>query len=185
MLNWCMSKRWLPNTGLWYNVWARGEGGGLVRQSLEYLTPLILLLHKYNVQWNKYILGPSFNFSCGLFLLNSAWLAHTLPQMPYGRFILYSIEQNMSLSAGPPSSSLAVEAYFMHITGLRHFRDIKHTFNYSLNSCSHAQWSLSLPRFWRAQHRYVAIANTILLLCYLDKICLSPSGGLWQASANL
>jgi hypothetical protein len=29
------------------------------------------------------------------------------------------------------------------------------------------------------------IANTILLLCYLDKICLSPFGGLWQASANL
>ncbi len=25
------------------------------------------------------------------------------------------------------------------------------------------------------------IANTILLLCYLDKMCLSPSGGLWQA----
>jgi hypothetical protein len=29
------------------------------------------------------------------------------------------------------------------------------------------------------------IANTILLLCYFDKICLSPTGGLWQASANL
>ena len=29
------------------------------------------------------------------------------------------------------------------------------------------------------------IANTILLLCYLDKICLSLTGGLWQASANL
>jgi hypothetical protein len=29
------------------------------------------------------------------------------------------------------------------------------------------------------------IANTILLLCYLDKIYLSPSGGLWQASALL
>ena len=29
------------------------------------------------------------------------------------------------------------------------------------------------------------IANTILLLCYLDKMCLSPSGGLWQASALL
>ncbi len=29
------------------------------------------------------------------------------------------------------------------------------------------------------------IANTILLLCYFDKMCLSPSGGLWQASAFL
>jgi hypothetical protein len=29
------------------------------------------------------------------------------------------------------------------------------------------------------------IANTILLLCYIDKMCLSPSGGLWQASAHL
>jgi hypothetical protein len=29
------------------------------------------------------------------------------------------------------------------------------------------------------------IANTILLLCYLNKMCLSPSGGLWQASALL
>jgi hypothetical protein len=29
------------------------------------------------------------------------------------------------------------------------------------------------------------IANTILLLCYLDKICLSLTGGFWQASANL
>ncbi len=29
------------------------------------------------------------------------------------------------------------------------------------------------------------IANTILLLCYLDKMCLSPSGGLWQASTFL
>ncbi len=29
------------------------------------------------------------------------------------------------------------------------------------------------------------IANTILLLCYLNKMCLSPSGGLWQASAHL
>ena len=29
------------------------------------------------------------------------------------------------------------------------------------------------------------IANTILLLFYLDKICLILSGGLWQASANL
>jgi hypothetical protein len=29
------------------------------------------------------------------------------------------------------------------------------------------------------------IANTILLLCYLDKMCLSPSGCLWQASAFL
>ncbi len=29
------------------------------------------------------------------------------------------------------------------------------------------------------------IANSILLLCFLDKICLIPTGGLWQASANL
>jgi hypothetical protein len=29
------------------------------------------------------------------------------------------------------------------------------------------------------------IANTILLLCYLNKICLSLTGGLWQASAHL
>jgi hypothetical protein len=29
------------------------------------------------------------------------------------------------------------------------------------------------------------IANTILLHCYLDKICLILTGGLWQASANL
>ena len=29
------------------------------------------------------------------------------------------------------------------------------------------------------------IANTILLLCYLYKICLILTGGLWQASANL
>ncbi len=29
------------------------------------------------------------------------------------------------------------------------------------------------------------IANTILLLCYFDKICLSLTGGLWQALANL
>jgi hypothetical protein len=29
------------------------------------------------------------------------------------------------------------------------------------------------------------IANTILLLCYLDMMCLSPSGGFWQASAFL
>jgi hypothetical protein len=29
------------------------------------------------------------------------------------------------------------------------------------------------------------IANTIQLLCYLDKICLPPSGGLCQASAFL
>ncbi len=28
-------------------------------------------------------------------------------------------------------------------------------------------------------------AKTILLLCYLDKICLSLTGGLWKASANL
>ncbi len=26
------------------------------------------------------------------------------------------------------------------------------------------------------------IANTILLLCYLDKMCQSPSGGHWQAT---
>jgi hypothetical protein len=30
-----------------------------------------------------------------------------------------------------------------------------------------------------------SIANTILLLCYFDKIGLSLTGGLWQASANL
>ncbi len=29
------------------------------------------------------------------------------------------------------------------------------------------------------------IANTVLLLCYLNKICLSLTGGLWQALANL
>ncbi len=29
------------------------------------------------------------------------------------------------------------------------------------------------------------IANTILLLCYLDKICLILTGGLWPALANL
>ncbi len=29
------------------------------------------------------------------------------------------------------------------------------------------------------------IASTILLLCYLYKICLTLIGGLWQASANL
>ena len=29
------------------------------------------------------------------------------------------------------------------------------------------------------------IASTILLLCYLNKICLTLTGGLWQASANL
>ncbi len=28
-------------------------------------------------------------------------------------------------------------------------------------------------------------ANTILLLCYFDKMCLSPSSGLWQALAFL
>jgi hypothetical protein len=29
------------------------------------------------------------------------------------------------------------------------------------------------------------VANTILLLRYLDKICLIFTGGFWQASANL
>jgi hypothetical protein len=29
------------------------------------------------------------------------------------------------------------------------------------------------------------IANSILLLCYFDKICLILTGGLWQALANL
>ncbi len=29
------------------------------------------------------------------------------------------------------------------------------------------------------------IDNTILLLCYLDNMCRSPSGGLWQASVFL
>ncbi len=29
------------------------------------------------------------------------------------------------------------------------------------------------------------IANCILLLCYLDKICLILTGGLWQALENL
>ncbi len=29
------------------------------------------------------------------------------------------------------------------------------------------------------------IANTILLLCYLNKICLTLTGGFWQALANL
>ena len=62
----------------------------------------------------------------------------------------------MSLTAGPPSSSLALKQYYMYITGLRHFRDVDRTFNNSLNSFSHAQWSHSLPRFRRAQHRYVA-----------------------------
>jgi hypothetical protein len=28
------------------------------------------------------------------------------------------------------------------------------------------------------------IANTILFLCYLDKICLSLTGGFWQALVN-
>jgi hypothetical protein len=49
----------------------------------------------------------------------------------------------------------------MYITGLRHFRDVKHTFNNSLNSCSHAQWSHSLPRFRRAQHRNVAASKKL------------------------
>ena len=62
----------------------------------------------------------------------------------------------MRLTARPSSSSLAVESYYMYITGLRHFRDVNRTVNNSLNSFSHAQWSHSLPRFRRAQHRYVA-----------------------------
>ncbi len=66
----------------------------------------------------------------------------------------------MSLTAGPPSSSIAVKQYYMYITGLRHFRDVDRTFNNSLNSFSHAQWSHSLPCFRRAQHRYV-IASII------------------------
>jgi hypothetical protein len=29
ILNWCMNKRWSPNTGQWYNVWALlGKWGG-------------------------------------------------------------------------------------------------------------------------------------------------------------
>jgi hypothetical protein len=29
------------------------------------------------------------------------------------------------------------------------------------------------------------VANSILLLCYFDKICLILTGGLWQALADL
>ncbi len=77
------------------------------------------------MQCNTYIIGPSFNLLFGLFRMNSAWLAPTLPQMPEGRSLLYSIEQNMSLKAMPPSSSLARGAvlYVLYITVLRHFQD--------------------------------------------------------------
>ncbi len=81
------------------NVWKEGRWRGLARQSLEYLTPSIIFLRTCNGQCNKYILGTSFNLLFGVFLLNSAWLAPTLPQMPEGRYILYSIEQNVSLTA--------------------------------------------------------------------------------------
>ncbi len=42
---------------------------------------------------------------------------------------------------------------------------------------------------WLTDHRIdcklkTKIANTILLLCYLNKICLSLTVGFWQASAN-
>jgi hypothetical protein len=67
MLNRCMNKRWSPNTGLWYNVWARGGEVGLARQSLEYLTSLIILLHTSQCAMKYIYLGPSFNLLFGLF----------------------------------------------------------------------------------------------------------------------
>ncbi len=61
--------------------------------------------------------------------------------MPLGRFILYSVEQNMSLTAGPPSSSLAVEPYCMYITGLRHFRAVQYSARLTTASIAAAAFS--------------------------------------------
>ncbi len=95
----------------------------------------------------------------------------------------------MSLTAGPPSSSIAVKQYYMHITGLRHFRDVDCTFNNSLNSFSHAKWSLSLPRFRRAQHRYVAASQPDInpIVCHRCRwhrrqICRRYRWHRWQIS---
>jgi hypothetical protein len=43
----------------------------------------------------------------------------------------------------------------------------------------------SLTDHWINCKLKTKIANTFLLLCYFDKFCPSPSGGLWQASAHL
>ncbi len=43
----------------------------------------------------------------------------------------------------------------------------------------------SLTDHWIGCKLKTKIAYTILLLCYFYKICLSLTGGLWQASANL
>ena len=52
------------------------------------------------------------------------------------------------------------------------------------STCNWGNWQI-----WAANHLLsqlkTKIANTILLLCYFDKICLTLTGGFWQASANL
>jgi hypothetical protein len=53
------------------NVWTRGGGGGrgLARQSLEYLTPLIIFKYSCTmyIVINIYVLGPSFNLLLAYF----------------------------------------------------------------------------------------------------------------------
>ena len=97
----------------------------------------ILTYSTYNVQCNTYILGPSFNL---LFGSSELCLAGTHPSPDAIRQIYTLVNRTEHESYGrPPSLFLAVEPYYMYITGLRHFRDVKHTFNNSLNSCSHGQ----------------------------------------------
>jgi hypothetical protein len=122
-------------------VWARGEGGRASQEEFG-ISNTINNIITYVQGAMKYIyFRPQFNLLFGLFF-SELCLTGTHPSPDAIRYtvcILYSIEQNMSLTAGPPSSSLADEPYYMYITGLRHFRDIEHTFNNSLTSCSHAK----------------------------------------------
>ncbi len=94
------------------------------------------------------------------------------------------------LTTPPPTSPRAVTTHFTH--GGRQSASCKCEI-YSPESLAggggrvgwFAKWCYSLTDHRINCKLKTKIANIILLLRYLDKICLTLTGGFWQASANL
>jgi hypothetical protein len=103
---------------------------------------------------------------------------------------LFNGKPARGLPTRPPTSPRAVTAHFPRVGRQVRFASSRITCeNHSREGGGRAWWFAKRCHSI-TDHRIncklkTKIANSILLLCYFDKICLILTGGSWQASANL
>ena len=113
----------------------------------------------------------------------------TLEKSSKNYISLFGGKPAKGLPTPPPTSLRAVTAHFPHVK--RQVRTASARFtceNHSREGGEGVVICETMPFENGSSDRLqiqTKIANTILLLCYLDKICLILTGGLWQALAIL